>query len=79
MLPAQTADKASNLLVNILEHLADEEPQELVETNNERSDHSLQGHVAGSRIFLRDTTLLPDIPGLPAFITMLFTPIMELR
>uniref|UniRef100_A0A3Q1C9R2 ATP-dependent RNA helicase TDRD9 n=1 Tax=Amphiprion ocellaris TaxID=80972 RepID=A0A3Q1C9R2_AMPOC len=26
-----------------------------------------------------DTTLMPDIPGLPALITMLFTPIMELR
>ncbi|XP_053191129.1 ATP-dependent RNA helicase TDRD9 [Scomber japonicus] len=33
----------------------------------------------GSRILLRDTTLMPDIPGLPALITMLFTPIMELR
>uniref|UniRef100_A0AAQ5YNN5 ATP-dependent RNA helicase TDRD9 n=1 Tax=Amphiprion ocellaris TaxID=80972 RepID=A0AAQ5YNN5_AMPOC len=30
-------------------------------------------------ILLRDTTLMPDIPGLPALITMLFTPIMELR
>uniref|UniRef100_A0A3B5A8K9 RNA helicase n=1 Tax=Stegastes partitus TaxID=144197 RepID=A0A3B5A8K9_9TELE len=33
----------------------------------------------GTRILLRDTTLLPDIPGLPALITMLFTPVMELR
>ncbi|XP_038584819.1 ATP-dependent RNA helicase TDRD9 isoform X1 [Micropterus salmoides] len=33
----------------------------------------------GTRILLRDTTLMPDIPGLPALITMLFTPIMELR
>ncbi|KAK7904385.1 hypothetical protein WMY93_016992 [Mugilogobius chulae] len=34
---------------------------------------------SGSRILLRDTTLMPDIPGLPALLTMLFTPIMELR
>ncbi|CAL1575135.1 unnamed protein product [Knipowitschia caucasica] len=33
----------------------------------------------GTRILLRETTLMPDIPGLPALITMLFTPIMELR
>ncbi|XP_051801542.1 ATP-dependent RNA helicase TDRD9 [Acanthochromis polyacanthus] len=32
----------------------------------------------GTCILLRDTTLMPDIPGLPALITMLFTPIMEL-
>ncbi|TKS86578.1 putative ATP-dependent RNA helicase TDRD9 [Collichthys lucidus] len=33
----------------------------------------------GTRILLRDTTNMPDIPGLPSLITMLFTPIMELR
>ncbi|XP_044230330.1 ATP-dependent RNA helicase TDRD9 [Thunnus albacares] len=33
----------------------------------------------GTHILLRDTSLMPDIPGLPALITMLFTPIMELR
>ncbi|KAK5857404.1 hypothetical protein PBY51_010652 [Eleginops maclovinus] len=33
----------------------------------------------GTCIILRDTTRMPDIPGLPALITMLFTPIMELR
>ncbi|KAJ0062697.1 hypothetical protein NL108_004311, partial [Boleophthalmus pectinirostris] len=33
----------------------------------------------GTLILLRETTLMPDIPGLPALITMLFTPIMELR
>uniref|UniRef100_A0A3Q3WZZ5 ATP-dependent RNA helicase TDRD9 n=1 Tax=Mola mola TaxID=94237 RepID=A0A3Q3WZZ5_MOLML len=33
----------------------------------------------GTRILLRDTSMMPDIPGLPALITMLFTPIMELR
>uniref|UniRef100_A0A7N6AQP9 ATP-dependent RNA helicase TDRD9 n=1 Tax=Anabas testudineus TaxID=64144 RepID=A0A7N6AQP9_ANATE len=32
-----------------------------------------------TRILLRDTSLMPDIPGLPALVTMLFTPIMELR
>uniref|UniRef100_A0A8C5BYX9 RNA helicase n=1 Tax=Gadus morhua TaxID=8049 RepID=A0A8C5BYX9_GADMO len=32
-----------------------------------------------ANILLRDTTLMPDIPGLPALITMLFTPVMELR
>ncbi|KAK2826057.1 hypothetical protein Q5P01_020271 [Channa striata] len=33
----------------------------------------------GTRILLRDTSLMPDIPGLPALVMMLFTPIMELR
>ncbi|XP_029316166.1 LOW QUALITY PROTEIN: ATP-dependent RNA helicase TDRD9 [Cottoperca gobio] len=33
----------------------------------------------GTRILLRDTSIMPDIPGLPALITMLFTPVMELR
>nr|XP_015825541.2 ATP-dependent RNA helicase TDRD9 [Nothobranchius furzeri] len=33
----------------------------------------------GTRVMLRHTTLLPDIPGLPGLVTMLFTPIMELR
>ncbi|XP_047466283.1 ATP-dependent RNA helicase TDRD9 isoform X2 [Mugil cephalus] len=33
----------------------------------------------GTCILLRDTSLMPDIPGLPALIVMLFTPIMELR
>ncbi|XP_019132644.1 ATP-dependent RNA helicase TDRD9 isoform X1 [Larimichthys crocea] len=33
----------------------------------------------GTRILLKDTTNMPDIPGLPSLITMLFTPIMELR
>lgn len=35
--------------------------------------------VVGSRILLKDTTLMPEIPGLPALVTMLFTPVMELR
>ncbi|XP_055087287.1 ATP-dependent RNA helicase TDRD9 [Periophthalmus magnuspinnatus] len=33
----------------------------------------------GTRILLKETTLMPDIPGLPVLITMLFTPVMELR
>ncbi|XP_040916868.1 ATP-dependent RNA helicase TDRD9 [Toxotes jaculatrix] len=33
----------------------------------------------GTHILLKDTSLMPDIPGLPALITMLFTPVMELR
>ncbi|XP_042356788.1 ATP-dependent RNA helicase TDRD9 [Plectropomus leopardus] len=33
----------------------------------------------GTRILLRDTSIMPDIPGLPALVTMLFTPVMELR
>ncbi|KAM7403060.1 hypothetical protein PAMA_003810 [Pampus argenteus] len=36
-------------------------------------------NTAGTQILLRDTSLMPDIPGLPALVTMLFTPIMELR
>ncbi|KAM7375860.1 hypothetical protein PAMP_005626 [Pampus punctatissimus] len=36
-------------------------------------------NATGTRILLRDTSLMPDIPGLPALVTMLFTPIMELR
>ncbi|TST98546.1 ATP-dependent RNA helicase TDRD9 [Bagarius yarrelli] len=34
---------------------------------------------SGMCILLKETTLMPYIPGLPAIITMLFTPIMELR
>nr|XP_046268053.1 ATP-dependent RNA helicase TDRD9 isoform X2 [Scatophagus argus] len=33
----------------------------------------------GTQILLKDTSIMPDIPGLPALVTMLFTPIMELR
>lgn len=36
-------------------------------------------HFTGSRIMLKETTLMPHIHGLPALITMLFTPVMELR
>lgn len=34
---------------------------------------------AGARILLKDTTIMPDLLGLPALLTMLFTPVMELR
>ncbi|XP_057715243.1 ATP-dependent RNA helicase TDRD9 [Corythoichthys intestinalis] len=34
---------------------------------------------AGTNILPKDTSLMPDIPGLPAIVTMLFAPIMELR
>ncbi|XP_072532828.1 ATP-dependent RNA helicase TDRD9 [Salminus brasiliensis] len=34
---------------------------------------------SGTHILLKETTLMPHIHGLPALITMLFTPIMELR
>ncbi|XP_028294843.1 ATP-dependent RNA helicase TDRD9 [Gouania willdenowi] len=40
---------------------------------------SLSVNQSGSSILLRETTIMPDIPGLPALITMLFTPFMELR
>ncbi|XP_058242140.1 ATP-dependent RNA helicase TDRD9 isoform X1 [Hemibagrus wyckioides] len=55
--------------------------------NDHPHDHHDRMLVAGSVslsasgvcILLKDTTLMPHIPGLPAIITMLFTPIMELR
>ncbi|XP_054909205.1 ATP-dependent RNA helicase TDRD9 [Poeciliopsis prolifica] len=34
---------------------------------------------SGSHIMLNDTSILPDIPGLPGLVMMLFTPVMELR
>ncbi|KAJ8411736.1 hypothetical protein AAFF_G00153740 [Aldrovandia affinis] len=34
---------------------------------------------SGSQILLRETTLMPNIHGLPALLCMLFTPVMELR
>ncbi|XP_076841783.1 ATP-dependent RNA helicase TDRD9 [Brachyhypopomus gauderio] len=38
---------------------------------------SLSG--SGSYLMLKETTLMPHIHGLPSLITMLFTPVMELR
>ncbi|CAL8272859.1 unnamed protein product [Merluccius merluccius] len=40
---------------------------------------SVEVNATSSQILLRETTLMPDIPGLPALLTMLFTPVMELR
>ncbi|ROL49634.1 ATP-dependent RNA helicase TDRD9 [Anabarilius grahami] len=34
---------------------------------------------SGSRILLKETSLMPYIHGLPSLVTMLFTPVMELR
>ncbi|XP_069571059.1 ATP-dependent RNA helicase TDRD9 [Brachyistius frenatus] len=36
-------------------------------------------NASGTSILLKDTTIMPDIPGLPALVMMLFTPVMELR
>uniref|UniRef100_A0A3P9PL23 RNA helicase n=1 Tax=Poecilia reticulata TaxID=8081 RepID=A0A3P9PL23_POERE len=36
-------------------------------------------NTSGSHILLSDTSILPDIPGLPGLVMMLFTPAMELR
>ncbi|KAF7662633.1 hypothetical protein LDENG_00231020, partial [Lucifuga dentata] len=36
-------------------------------------------NTTGSNIVLKETSLMPDIPGLPALVMMLFTPVMELR
>ncbi|XP_018411618.1 PREDICTED: putative ATP-dependent RNA helicase TDRD9 [Nanorana parkeri] len=40
---------------------------------------SLSVNSTGSLLMLRETSLLPSIPGLPALITMLFAPVIELR
>ncbi|XP_072283954.1 ATP-dependent RNA helicase TDRD9 [Pyxicephalus adspersus] len=40
---------------------------------------SLSVNATGSLLMLRETSLLPSIPGLPALITMLFSPVIELR
>ncbi|KAM8915292.1 ATP-dependent RNA helicase TDRD9 [Spinachia spinachia] len=40
---------------------------------------SVSVNQTGTHIQLRDTTYMPDIAGLPALLTMLFTPVMELR
>nr|XP_051690899.1 ATP-dependent RNA helicase TDRD9 isoform X2 [Oryctolagus cuniculus] len=40
---------------------------------------SLSVNATGSTMLLRETSLLPQIPGLPAVLSMLFAPVMELR
>ncbi|KAJ7345223.1 hypothetical protein JRQ81_001173, partial [Phrynocephalus forsythii] len=40
---------------------------------------SISVNSTGSTVLLRETSLLPHIPGLPALLTMLFAPVIELR
>ncbi|XP_040334285.1 ATP-dependent RNA helicase TDRD9 isoform X4 [Herpailurus yagouaroundi] len=40
---------------------------------------SLSVNATGSTMLLRETSLMPHIPGLPALLTVLFAPAMELR
>ncbi|KAM3920360.1 ATP-dependent RNA helicase TDRD9 [Leptodactylus fuscus] len=40
---------------------------------------SLSVNATGSMLMLRETSLLPSIPGLPALVSMLFAPVIELR
>ncbi|XP_035870118.1 LOW QUALITY PROTEIN: ATP-dependent RNA helicase TDRD9 [Phyllostomus discolor] len=40
---------------------------------------SLSVNATGSTMLLRETSLLPHVPGLPALLSMLFAPVMELR
>ncbi|XP_063803508.1 ATP-dependent RNA helicase TDRD9 isoform X2 [Pseudophryne corroboree] len=40
---------------------------------------SLSVNASGSQLMLRETSLLPSIPGLPALVSMLFAPVIELR
>ncbi|XP_073097875.1 ATP-dependent RNA helicase TDRD9 isoform X8 [Manis javanica] len=40
---------------------------------------SLSVNATGTTLLLRETSLMPHIPGLPALLSMLFTPVMELR
>ncbi|KAM9091278.1 ATP-dependent RNA helicase TDRD9 [Megaptera novaeangliae] len=40
---------------------------------------SLSVNATGSAVLLRETSLMPHIPGLPALLSMLFAPVMELR
>ncbi|CAH2328578.1 ATP-dependent RNA helicase TDRD9 [Pelobates cultripes] len=40
---------------------------------------SVSVNASGSAIILRETSLMPSIPGLPALVAMLFAPVIELR
>ncbi|XP_011376782.1 ATP-dependent RNA helicase TDRD9 [Pteropus vampyrus] len=40
---------------------------------------SLSVNATGSTMLLRETSLMPPVPGLPALLSMLFAPVMELR
>ncbi|XP_030628475.1 ATP-dependent RNA helicase TDRD9 [Chanos chanos] len=63
-------DSINSVLVN-------ENPQDKYERLLVAGSVSLSS--SGSKLMLKETTLMPHIPGLPALITMLFTPVMELR
>ncbi|KAL6488110.1 hypothetical protein MHYP_G00047360 [Metynnis hypsauchen] len=63
-------DSINSVLVN--DHPQDKHERMLVAG-------SVSLNASGSCILLKETTLMPHIHGLPALITMLFTPIMELR
>uniref|UniRef100_A0AAR2J5Z4 RNA helicase n=1 Tax=Pygocentrus nattereri TaxID=42514 RepID=A0AAR2J5Z4_PYGNA len=63
-------DSINSVLVN--DHPQDKHERMLVAG-------SVSLNASGSCILLKETTLMPLIHGLPALITMLFTPIMELR
>ncbi|KAI4885618.1 hypothetical protein NFI96_019060 [Prochilodus magdalenae] len=63
-------DSINSVLVN--DHPQDKHERMLVAG-------SVSLNSSGSRILLKETTLMPHIHGLPSLITMLFTPIMELR
>ncbi|GBP03921.1 Probable ATP-dependent RNA helicase spindle-E [Eumeta japonica] len=57
--------------------LLDTEPQETYERLLVAG--TVGQSTGGDRLTLRHTTLMPHVPGLPAIITMLFCPTMELR
>ncbi|CAH0400477.1 unnamed protein product [Chilo suppressalis] len=57
--------------------LLDTEPQEVYERLVVASD--VGQNEASSKLTLRHTTLMPNIPGLPAIIALLFCPVAELR
>lgn len=42
-------------------------------------DMAFLGLLTGSTMLLRETSLMPPVPGLPALLSMLFAPVMELR
>lgn len=43
------------------------------------ADVAFRGLLTGSTMLLRETSLMPPVPGLPALLSMLFAPVMELR
>ncbi|TRZ00335.1 hypothetical protein DNTS_015844 [Danionella cerebrum] len=57
--------------------MVNEKPQDCHERMLVAANVSL--NASGSHILLKETSLMPHIHGLPSLITMLFTPVMELR